>query len=114
MKMAKASEDDLKMAGDLAQAFDSLTQRWGASMPDAIAKPPKGDDAEEFDRDDDEQCGRALRHLLDITERGSLFRVVWGMLVLLDPANKIVDPDADTLEHHPEVLAALGRDKERA
>lgn len=54
---------------------------------------------ESFDRDDDVQCGLALRHLLDIAVRGSMMRV--------DPRNKIVDPTDDTLEHHPEVLAVL-------
>jgi hypothetical protein len=29
---------------------------------------------------------------------------VWGMTVLLDPRNEIVDPDADTLEIHPKFL----------
>jgi hypothetical protein len=32
-------------------------------------------------------------------------RVVWGCAVMLDPANKCVDPDADTIEHHPDTLA---------
>jgi hypothetical protein len=28
------------------------------------------------------------------------------MTVLLDPRNKVVDPAADTLEHHPETVDA--------
>jgi ribA/ribD-fused uncharacterized protein len=31
--------------------------------------------------------------------------VVWGMTVVLDPRNKVVDPDADTIEHHPDAAA---------
>ena len=34
------------------------------------------------------------------------------MYVMLDPANKVVDPDADTLEDHPETVAAM-KDRER-
>lgn len=105
MKMAKANENDLQMAMDLCGAFEALTQRWSPCMPEAIQNCGP-EDCEHFDHDNDEQCGRALRHLLDIANRGSLMRLVWGMAVLLDPSNKMVDPDADTLEHHPERLAA--------
>lgn len=105
MKMAKANENDLQMAMDLCGAFDALTQRFGQSMPEAIQNCGP-EDCEHFDRDNDEQCGRALRHLIDIANRGSLMRVVWGMAVLLDPSNEMVDPAADTLEHHPDRVAA--------
>lgn len=111
MKMAKANQADLDMAVDLANAFESLTCRWNAALPAGMQKPPDREDQdagiEAFDSDDDKQCGRVLRHLLDIVNRGSLFRVVWGMLVLLDPANRCVDPNADSIEHHPDAMAGL-------
>jgi len=113
MKMAKASEADLDMAIDLAAALDDLTHRWCATMPEAAQKLEGDEDSEPFDRDDDEQCGRALRHLLDTVDRGSLFRVVWGMSVVLDPRNRCVDPAADTIEHHPDAVAGLGAKKPR-
>ena len=108
MKMAKASDADMDMALELTAAIEALAQRWAPTMP-AAAQRLRGDDddAERFDQHDDEQCGRALRHLLEIANRGSLGRVVWGMSVLLDPRNQMVDPAADTLEHHPDVAAAL-------
>lgn len=102
MKMAKASKADLDMAADLAGAFDALSNRWCPSMPTAVEQLEGDDDSEHFDCNDDEQCGRALRHLLDIVDRGSLFRVVMGLAVVLDPSNKCVDPDANTIEHHPD------------
>lgn len=107
MKMAKASEADLNMAMDLCGALDVLGQRFVPCMPEAIELLDADSEREPFDCDDDAQCGRALRHLLEIAERGSLSRVIWGMAVLLDPANRIVDPNADTLEHHPDVVAGL-------
>lgn len=108
MKMAKASEADLEMAMELANALEALSSRWGATMPEKIAKPQRDDDeAEGFSLDDDEQCRRVCEYLILMTRRASLFRVVFGMTVLLDPRNKIVDPHADTLEHHPDVVAAL-------
>lgn len=105
MKMAKASEADLQMAMDLAGMLDMLGHRHCPSMPTVIAR---NDGDEDFDRDDDEQCGRALRALLETADRASLFRVVWGAAVMLDPRNQCVDPDADTIEHHADTR--LGRD----
>jgi hypothetical protein len=102
MKMAKASEADTQMAMDLVNALDLLGQRWAPCMPEAIEKLGDDDESERFDRHDDEQCGRAMRHLLELTDRASLGRVIWGAVVMLDPRNKLIDPDADTIEHHPD------------
>lgn len=111
MKMAKADEADLNMAMELSGALDSLTG-WIPAVPDAVAKTESDDDYERFDRDNREQCVRVLNYLLDVADRASLMRVVWGAAVMLDPNNKLVDPAAETIEHHPETLAAL-KDAER-
>lgn len=107
MKMAKASQADLDMAMELVCAFESLASRWVPAMPDAIEQLEDDQEHEGFDREDDAQCGRALRYLLDLTDRASLSRVVWGMAVVCDPANRLLDPDADTLEAHPDYTGAL-------
>lgn len=99
MKITKASEADLGMAMDLLSMLDALGHRYCPSMPAVIAR---NDGDEEFDRDDDDQCGRALRALLEVADRGNLFRVVFGAATMLDPRNKLVDPNADTIEHHPD------------
>lgn len=99
MKIAKASQDDLDMAMDLAGMLDTLGHQHCPAMPTMIAR---NDGDEDFDRDDDEQCGRALRALLEVAERGSLMRVVLGAAVMLSPRSKLVDPNADTIEHHPD------------
>lgn len=108
MKMAKASEADLQMAMDMSNALDLLGQRWLPVMPEAceVLQDPD-DEVERFDSHNDVQCGRALRHLLHLMERGSLMRVVWGAAVMLDPRNKCCDPNADTIEHHPDAAAGL-------
>lgn len=103
MKMAKASEADLDAAMELANALEALSSRWGATMPEKIAKPQRDEDeAEGFSLDDDENCRRVCEYLIRLTRSASLFRVVWGAAVMMDPANKLVDPDADTIEHHPD------------
>lgn len=106
MKMAKASTADMEMALKLCSALEAMDRRF---FPDGA----EGDnDPEDFDSSDDAHCGQALRHVLDILQGGSIGRVIWGMYVMLDPANKVVDPDADTLEDHPETVAAM-KDVER-
>ena len=103
MKMAKASEADLQMAMDLSNALESLERcRY---FPQAMAGPD-ADDGERFDEDDAEDCKRALGYLLGLSARASLSRVVFGMAIVCDPRNEVVDPDADTLEAHPKVAAA--------
>ncbi len=108
MKMAKASEADLKMAMDLANALESLV-KWEA-FPDAL-RPDENDPAV-FDIDDGKHCREVMEYLLKLTKSASLFRVVFGMAVVLDPRTEVVDPDADTLEAHPKVAAAE-KDAER-
>lgn len=100
MEMAKASRADLDMATELCAALDALTGLY-PTMPAGI-----GDEASEspFDRDDPKQCVRALGHLLDIADRASLARVVWGAVVMLDPRNRCVDPDRDVIALHPDSL----------
>jgi len=102
MKMAKASNADLDMAMDLTSALESLSQRWGPTFPQEVAKIEAGEDAESFCNTDPEHCVRAMDHILELLGRGSLMRVVYNAVVMLDPRNKMVDPDRDTLEHHPD------------
>jgi hypothetical protein len=100
MKMARASEADIEAALKVCRILDALDKRY----------MPSDDDSEElefFDRDDAEQCQKVIGMLLDATSRASLFRVVFGMAVVLDPRNELLDPDADTIERHPKIIEAL-------
>lgn len=93
MKMARASEDDLRMALDLCSALDALGKGF---MPMGC-----GDDEDAlFHELDPHDCFKAMEHLLAIERRGSLFRVVFGMATVLDPRNCIVDQEDDVLELH--------------
>lgn len=107
MKFAKASDADLNMAMELCGALDSLTSRLCPMVPEKIERLVRDSDSERLDLDDEEQCGRVLRYLLDLAGGASLARVVYGCAVMLDPVNRCVDPDADTIEHHPDTLAGL-------
>lgn len=99
MKMARASKADLDAALEVSRILGDLERGY---MP----CDDEDDDAERFDLDNPRQCRRALDALLEAASRGSLFRVTFGMATLLDPRNKLLDPDADTLELHPDLQKA--------
>lgn len=106
MRMARASEQDLDAAMQLCGALDALTG-WRPVVPEAVARVPADSDADEpFDADDQEQCARVLEHLLEIYQLASVPRVVWGCAVMLDPRNRLVDPDSDVIEQHADSLTA--------
>lgn len=113
MKMAKASDADIQMAMDLSGALEVLTT-WDPVVPTAVKKVANSEDSEPFDCDDREQCVRVLGHLLDLSNRASLARVVWGYAVMLDPRNKCLDPNADNIEHHPEAKAGIAAAQARS
>ncbi len=95
MKMARADEKDLEAALTVSRIIEDLEKGY----------MPGGDDTEGtefFDQDDPKHCKRALDAILSAAQQGSIFRVTFGMAVVLDPRNKLLDPDADTLELHPD------------
>jgi hypothetical protein len=102
MKLAKASKADLDMAYELVGAFNAMTNQWSPLVPRGCEEEPE----EPLDLDDPLQCYRILKYLIDLSDSASLGRVVMGAAVMLDPRNQCVDPDADTIEHHPLTLAA--------
>jgi hypothetical protein len=105
MRMAKANEADIAMAAELCSALDSLTQRWGATVPEAVERVAVQGDSEYFDAQSSEQCVRVLNYLIELANRASLERVVYGCTVMLDPTNMCVDPNANHIEHHPHTIA---------
>lgn len=95
--MARASEQDLEAALTVSRIIEELEKGY----------MPGDDNAEEtefFDQDDPAHCKRALDAILIAARQGSIFRVAFGMAVVLDPRNKVLDPDADTLELHPDLV----------
>lgn len=107
MRMAKASEADLKMALTLAGYLGDIER---GHMPDDLSYG--GEITEFLDSDDCDQYARLLYGLRTLLDQGSICRVIWGMYVLCDPANRCIDPDSDTLEDHPDTVSA-NKDAER-
>ncbi len=98
MKMAKASEADIGMAMTLANYCDAISR---GHMPDELSIDAES--IEWLDSEDREQCKRLIEGLRRLLNQGSISRVVWGMAVICDPVNMCIDPDADTIEHHPKL-----------
>lgn len=102
MRIAKASAKDLEVAMEISGFLEALESRW---MPEGVMDDQP--DAAWFDAENPEHCQRVLVKLLKISAQGSLGRVVFGMSVLLDPNNEVVDPDADHLALHPKIAGLL-------
>ena len=95
MKMARATKADLDAAMEICNLLKGLGEGCMPSDNDEIC--------EDFDSDDVEQCKAALSALLRAANKGNLFRVVFGMMVVLDPENELLDQNASTLEKHPNI-----------
>lgn len=114
MKMAKSSDADLSMAMDLANVLDDIERGY---FPAKLSDDPESEETEWIDTNDRKQYAKLVYGLTLLLNKGSISRVIWGMAVVCDPENECIDPDADTIEHHPkrqqlekqrdELLAAL-------
>jgi hypothetical protein len=99
MKMAKATERDIDAAGKALALLNTVSSGY---YP---AREGEEDAPLMFDEDDPEHLRRLwdeLKATLDAAP-GWQGRVIGGMCyVILYTKNQIVDPDADTLELHPQ------------
>lgn len=105
MKMAKASEEDIGMTLELLRSLEDLEKGY---LPSGLS----GDEELPARYYEEEDGDHVVQHLLSILRKGSAFRVAFGMAVMLDPRNEVVDPDADCLEMHPKFADAMN-DAER-
>jgi hypothetical protein len=101
MLLARATAADVEAGLRVTRILEDLEKR---QFPDPDLT---SENTEWFDDDDADQCQRVVRMLLAAVQGVNLFRVTFGMGVVLDPRNELLDPDADTLEKHPKIVAAL-------
>jgi hypothetical protein len=102
IRMAKAREADIEAAFEMAGVLESLGHgRYPSREGDEDAPM-------HFNSDDYEHLQYLHQRLIEIEEKGSLFRVVGGLDTLLNPANAIVDPDDDCIALHPRFTAQTG------
>lgn len=94
MKQAKPSKGDLEKAFKVTIFLSCITSGF---LPEDAA----GNHLE-FDKHDPEHCHKAIQVLLELNAESQLHRTVYAAETLLNPENKIVDPDLPYLEVHPE------------
>lgn len=99
--MARASEADIEMAMTLTGYMEDIERGY---MPSNLVED--GESYELIDTSDENQYHRLITGLLNLFEHGSIGRVVWGMATVCDPANKLLDPESDVLEIHPDLASA--------
>lgn len=105
MRMAKADDADIQALLDVVSVIESMAKGW---MPELALET--GDDKPDddfFDRDYPAHCRYVVDMLLRAEMRGGLFRAAFGLTVLLSPRNELVDPDADHITKHPNIVRAL-------
>ena len=98
MKMSKATQKDMEAALELCRALENLS---GGYLPDVMAEGQE--DAVHYE--EREHAEKVVEYIIGIQRRASLFRVCFGMTVLLDPENEIVDQELTYLELHPRLRA---------
>lgn len=100
MKMAKASEQDIEAAGKLMTLLNDLSSGYHPATDQ-----DEDDERQVYFDPDDRQHLRALYDALEKildSAPGMPVRVIGGMCyVIMWDKNRIIDPDADTLEMHP-------------
>jgi hypothetical protein len=99
MKMAKATERDIEAAGKAMALLNTVSSGYYPSRDGEDDAPLMFD---EYDPAHLRRLWIELKATLDAAP-GWQGRVIGGMCyVILYPANEILDPDADTLELHPQ------------
>ncbi len=94
MQQAKPSNQDLEKAFKVASFLSCITSGFLPEDADGNHR--------EFDRHNPEHCHQAIQVLLELNAESNLHRTVYAAETLLNPENKIVDPDVSHLEVHPE------------
>lgn len=104
MKMAKASEADISMAMTMANILDDIERGY---FPTKLASNPESEETEWLETASCEQYERLIYGMKRVLNQGSIFRVIWGMAVVCDPSNELLDPTSDVLAVHPKLTQAL-------
>jgi len=100
MKMAKASAADLDMAMDIANVLDDIERGFFPTKLQSD-EDAESEQVEWIETAGHQQYDRLIFGLQKLLNKGSISRVIWGMAVVCDPSNECIDPDSDTIEHHP-------------
>lgn len=118
MHMAKPSEQDIEAADELHQILMAIDTRGGGpwptqgpkDLPSAIGEDEFGWNTDNFDADRTEHLHGLYNHLAKLLREAPNFygRVLGGMChVICWDKNRILDPELDHLELHPDIREGL-------
>lgn len=109
MKVARADAKDLDAGMMLLGLLDTVSRGYYPSDTD-----DEDDGPLHFDSEDPEHLAQLWKRLEKCFDAAPGFqgRVIFGAATLMDPRNSVIDPEADCLELHPTLMAAMN-DAER-
>lgn len=99
MKIARPEEKDLQAVWNLINILNTVSYELNP------LKPINDDGDFEFLEDDDK--AKVLDKIVELHESCDIQWLMTVLETLLSPDNKIIDQEAETLEFHPELKAAL-------
>ena len=102
MKILKPTENDINKAFNLLGALSTLADGF---IP---FDQPDEDDPEWLHEEDKAAC---LDKVLELYENSSIEWLLAALSAMIDPANKIIDDTADTLEPHPDIKRGIADSK---
>ena len=103
MQMAKATEKDMEAMANIAAILNNVDR---GSFPPGEGGEFLDDDPDDFDEEDPEHLQAFYDRIMGIVGRnpGAVNRVVLGFHTIMN--NGVVDPDADCLSLHPDIIKA--------
>ena len=112
MKLAKASQEEVESLLNLARVLNSAVREGFPCKPDG--KWEEGEEDEWFDPEDPEHLRKFYDRVMACFEDhpGGINRTVWGYELAM--TNDVFDPDADTYEWHPSLVAAVEARNQKA
>lgn len=104
MKVARADAKDLDAGLVLLGLLDTVSSGYYPSDTDEADDGPL-----HFDSEDPEHLAQLWKRLGACLDSAPGFqgRVIFGAATLMDPRNEVIDSDADYLELHPKLTAAV-------
>ena len=99
LRMAKANSADIDAAFEVASIMEALAKGYYPACESESDAPVH------FNSDSFVHLEYLYERIRACEAKGSLYRVVGGMDMLLHPSNAVLDPDADYIKLHPRFTA---------
>lgn len=108
MKMAKPTQLEINLAMQLAAYIEALRSgdRLAPEPGKTLGDPAYWNGSHDFDEQNGDDCRAAIAQIFELAGR-SAWIVPMAYATVAGEQNAVIDPDADTLQLHPRIVAAL-------